>query len=57
MKGYKYKIKVSERIAETFGRTLGVCCDLYNAGLQDWLVSISVSSNNAPTFTIRFLAG
>lgn len=35
MKAYKYKLRTSKRIAETFEQTLGVCCDLYNAGLQE----------------------
>ncbi len=34
MRAYKYKIIASKRIAQIFERTLGVCCDLYNAGLQ-----------------------
>lgn len=35
MKAYKYKLKVSRRIAQEFERVRGVCCDLYNAGLQE----------------------
>jgi len=35
VKAYKYKLRISRRIAQTFERTLGVCCDLYNAGLQE----------------------
>lgn len=34
MKAYKYKIRASKRITQIFERTQGVCCDLYNAGLQ-----------------------
>lgn len=35
MKAYKYKIMTAKRITQTFERTLSVCCDLYNAGLQE----------------------
>ena len=35
MKAYKYKLRVSMAVAEKFGRTLDVCCELYNAALQE----------------------
>jgi putative transposase len=35
MKSYKYKLKVSRRVVEAFERTLSVCCELYNAALQE----------------------
>ena len=36
MKAYKYKIrKPSKRLVQEFERTLAVCCDLYNAALQE----------------------
>ncbi|MET0466889.1 MAG: transposase [Chitinophagaceae bacterium] len=43
MKAYKYKLKVSRRVVERFEQTLSVCCELYNAALQErrdaWRVS------------------
>ena len=35
MKSYKYKLKPSGRITESFDRTLNVCRELYNAALQE----------------------
>jgi putative transposase len=35
MKAYKYKLRISKKIEDSFNRTLAVCCDLYNAGLQE----------------------
>lgn len=34
MKAFRYKLKTSKKIETVFCRTLSVCCDLYNAGLQ-----------------------
>lgn len=35
MKAYRYKLKPSKRLANAFEQTLHVCCELYNAGLQE----------------------
>ena len=35
MKAYKYKLRISKKIGDSFNQTLAVCCDLYNAGLQE----------------------
>lgn len=35
MKAYKYKLKVSRAVAQKFEQTLSVCCELYNAALQE----------------------
>jgi putative transposase len=35
MKAYKYKLKPSRRIVERFEQTLSICCELYNAALQE----------------------
>lgn len=35
VKSYKYKLRISKKIEDSFNRTLAVCCDLYNAGLQE----------------------
>ena len=43
MKSYKYKLRPSRRVVEVFEQTLAVCCELYNAALQErrdaWRVS------------------
>ena len=35
MKSYKYKLRPSRRVVEVFEQTLKVCCELYNAALQE----------------------
>ncbi len=35
MKSYKFKLRPSKRVAQAFERTLNVCRELYNAGLQE----------------------
>jgi putative transposase len=35
VKAFKYKLRVSKKIENSFNHTLAVCCDLYNAGLQE----------------------
>lgn len=35
MKSFKYKLRVSKRVEREFEHVLSVCCDLYNAGLQE----------------------
>ena len=35
MKAFKYKLRISKKIEDSFNRTLAICCDLYNAGLQE----------------------
>jgi putative transposase len=35
VKAFKYKLRVSNKIENSFDRILSVCCDLYNAGLQE----------------------
>lgn len=35
MKAYKFKIRASEAIKRKFERTAGLCCELYNGGLQE----------------------
>lgn len=35
MKAYKFKIRASQAIKRKFETTLGLCCELYNGGLQE----------------------
>ena len=60
MKSYKYKLRPSRRVVEVFEQTLAVCCELYNAALQErrdaWRVerkSISYNEQDAQLKHIR----
>jgi putative transposase len=35
MKAFKYKLRPSKSVAEKFVATLDICCELYNASIQE----------------------